>query len=441
MQNSMYYTTTGLTSLPGYMGGGHLDQYGRQQYGLGKLVRKITKPIANVLDKVIPNEIKPALPFVAAAVPFMFPAFTAGLGSLGGLIQNQFAQGALGSALLKAGADLSQEGAAQRGLNPVTLGLSALTGGFAQPGGTASLGLDSLRATPGFNLDMAANPELANLSPAALRPADAAALVGQYGPEAASIQGSLGPIANTGTPLSILDQAQNAAITGAEKIGKFIEVPEGGVSILDNPIEAAKKLATPIATTASEQAYITAQKALDEYNSKLGNIQNMKSADLAERRNAVIKYMQLAGFGQSDIDSALLRSGLKKGGRAGYDSGGSTIPKFVPMDLESVALRLFGKNLDNLSFIEKQAVRDYIDDNKPKKAKGGIMNLGGKEMDLRAAGGFVPIGKKERADDVPARLSKNEFVFTAKAVRNAGGGDIRKGAKKMYQLMKHLEAR
>ena len=51
------------------------------------------------------------------------------------------------------------------------------------------------------------------------------------------------------------------------------------------------------------------------------------------------------------------------------------------------------------------------------------------EMDLRK-GGFVPLGKKERADDVPARLSKNEFVFTAKAVRNAGGGDVKKGAKK-----------
>jgi hypothetical protein len=63
------------------------------------------------------------------------------------------------------------------------------------------------------------------------------------------------------------------------------------------------------------------------------------------------------------------------------------------------------------------------------------------EMDYRAKGGFVPIGKKERADDVPARLSKNEFVFTAKAVRNAGGGDIRKGAKRMYQLMNKLEAR
>jgi hypothetical protein len=78
-------------------------------------------------------------------------------------------------------------------------------------------------------------------------------------------------------------------------------------------------------------------------------------------------------------------------------------------------------------------------------AMGGIMNLkmGGTpvEMDLRAKGGFVPIGKKERADDVPARLSKNEFVFTAKAVRNAGGGDIREGARKMYNLMNKLEAR
>jgi hypothetical protein len=64
-------------------------------------------------------------------------------------------------------------------------------------------------------------------------------------------------------------------------------------------------------------------------------------------------------------------------------------------------------------------------------ADGGLMNLGGKEMDLRG-GGFVPIGKKERADDVPARLSKNEFVMTADAVRGAGGGDINKGAKRMY---------
>jgi len=74
-----------------------------------------------------------------------------------------------------------------------------------------------------------------------------------------------------------------------------------------------------------------------------------------------------------------------------------------------------------------------------KKAEGGIMDLGGFEMDLRG-GGFVPMGAKEKADDVPARLSKNEFVMTADAVRAAGGGSIDKGADKMYKTMKQLES-
>ena len=72
-------------------------------------------------------------------------------------------------------------------------------------------------------------------------------------------------------------------------------------------------------------------------------------------------------------------------------------------------------------------------------AEGGILDLGGMEKDYRE-GGFVPIGAEERADDVPARLSKNEFVFTADAVRNAGGGDIDKGAEVMQNMMDNLEA-
>ena len=69
-----------------------------------------------------------------------------------------------------------------------------------------------------------------------------------------------------------------------------------------------------------------------------------------------------------------------------------------------------------------------------------LLDIGGKEMDLRAEGGFVPIGRMEKADDVPARLSKNEFVFTADAVRNAGNGNVDKGAEVMYKTMKNLEA-
>ena len=67
------------------------------------------------------------------------------------------------------------------------------------------------------------------------------------------------------------------------------------------------------------------------------------------------------------------------------------------------------------------------------------MDLGGMEKDYRQEGGFVPIGGKEKADDVPARLSKNEFVFTADAVRAAGGGDIDQGAEVMENVMKNLE--
>ena len=63
------------------------------------------------------------------------------------------------------------------------------------------------------------------------------------------------------------------------------------------------------------------------------------------------------------------------------------------------------------------------------------------EADMRYTGGFMPYGAKEKADDVPARLSKNEFVFTADAVRAAGGGSVNEGAKKMYQTMKQLEAK
>ena len=62
------------------------------------------------------------------------------------------------------------------------------------------------------------------------------------------------------------------------------------------------------------------------------------------------------------------------------------------------------------------------------------------EADMRYTGGFMPYGAAEKADDVPARLSKNEFVFTADAVKAAGGGSIQKGAQRMYNTMKQLEA-
>jgi len=75
---------------------------------------------------------------------------------------------------------------------------------------------------------------------------------------------------------------------------------------------------------------------------------------------------------------------------------------------------------------------------RPTKQESGLGGLP-IEADMRYTGGFMPYGAVEKADDVPARLSKNEFVFTADAVRAAGGGSVQQGAKKMYDAMKKLE--
>ena len=93
---------------------------------------------------------------------------------------------------------------------------------------------------------------------------------------------------------------------------------------------------------------------------------------------------------------------------------------------------------DAMMVVQSQ-LNSFANGGRISKAEGGIMDLGGLEKDYRNTGGFVEIGAKEKADDVPARLSVNEFVFTADAVRNAGGGDIDEGAKVMENVMKHLE--
>ena len=122
--------------------------------------------------------------------------------------------------------------------------------------------------------------------------------------------------------------------------------------------------------------------------------------------------------------------------------------------LNQMAIDMFNKPLDQLNDREKEMILSFM---KPKAKKGGLMRqnlalgtrptvqesgLGGLpiEADMRYSGGFMPYGAREKADDVPARLSKNEFVFTADAVRAAGGGSVQKGAQKMYNTMKQLEA-
>jgi hypothetical protein len=110
------------------------------------------------------------------------------------------------------------------------------------------------------------------------------------------------------------------------------------------------------------------------------------------------------------------------GGRIGYEDGG--IGNIIH---QATREGFFGNNM---------LAAGGVPTGEPRQNTQGIH-----EIDFRKRGGYVPpIGIKEKADDIPAMLSNNEFVFTADAVRNAGHGDVNKGAKRMYHLMKHLEA-
>ena len=144
------------------------------------------------------------------------------------------------------------------------------------------------------------------------------------------------------------------------------------------------------------------------------------------------------------------KKGMAKGGRVGYADGSQ--PQISQQQVAmAITMLKKGADMDTISSVTGiptqmiQAVISKLQQGVQKQAPGGIAGYktgGIPEIDYRDKGGYVPpVGKKEREDDIPAMLSNNEFVFTANAVRNAGGGDVKEGAKKMYALMKKLEGK
>ena len=123
-----------------------------------------------------------------------------------------------------------------------------------------------------------------------------------------------------------------------------------------------------------------------------------------------------------------------------FKKGGKVI-KIMP---DSIIWKGKAKDYPGIHEVIKQNRKKKTGPGVQKKAKGGIMNKNllntGMDKDMRV-GGFIPEGTKEKADDVPARLSKNEFVMTADAVKAAGGGSVNQGAKRMYQLMNNLQGK
>ena len=387
-------------------------------------LKKITRPISRVLDKVIPNEIKPALPFLAAAAPFMAP----GLMSLGG---NTMLSRALISGGLNLGSQLAQEGS-EGDFDALSLAMASGIGALSAPGSPGkAIGVD--KPVAGFDSPVYAS-------------GTGTQSAGEY----------LRGLSDSG---GITDQALNFLGTGADKLAGLSEglaadgiFSKAGAKALSIPLtQGTMDLAS------AENRRFNKQQIIDD---ALGTLE--EGADDAARASAIRLAMQQYGFTEDEITETIASAGYADGGTVGIMSmkrglvdgpGGysgdwitkksknwiTKKEKFDLADLESLQDDEEDEDNDGIQWIKK---KDTSGSNKwiQKKADGGLMNLGGKEMDLRG-GGFVPIGKKERADDVPARLSKNEFVMTADAVRAAGGGSINKGAKRMYDLMNNLEAR
>ena len=227
-------------------------------------------------------------------------------------------------------------------------------------------------------------------------------------------------------------KALTANVPGMEQLGKSLQPSKFASMIGKNPFGAitAVSALAGLLTPAQEAE---AQRIADE-----------AGIDIAEIRANPDKY--------------LARAFKADGGRMEYVEAGAVMSK---EDMEKMAKSPLYKGFKTMYGVSPDMAKDnkeYKDKFKQfeqlfKKGyqKGGdvepvakktmpLLDMDGMEKDYRETGGFVDIGRMERADDVPARLSKNEFVFTADAVRNAGEGDIDKGAEVMYNMMKNLEA-
>ena len=152
------------------------------------------------------------------------------------------------------------------------------------------------------------------------------------------------------------------------------------------------------------------------------------------------------------------------GGRVGLSDGTPMKMASMDDDYEQEFMKIVGEFMEK-GFSQQEAIEAAKDELERKSiaiggrvglAQGDIARAAGimgnlpvrqnkagvTELDLRETGGFIPpVGIKEKADDVPAMLSNNEFVFTADAVRAAGGGSVNKGAQILYDKMKQLESK
>jgi len=407
-------------------------------------LKKITRPISRVLDKIVPNEIKPALPFLAAAAPFMAP------GIMGAFGNTMLSRGLIAGGL-NLGSQLAQEGS-EGEFDALSLAMASGIGALSAPGSTGGRAIGDTGKS--YSQYMGGD----KLASAGTQSA------GDY----------LRGLSNSG---GMTDQTLNFLGTGADKLAGLSEglAADGIFSKA-----GAKALSIPLTQgtydlAVAENRRLEKQQAIDDAEASAA-----EGASNAQRAAAIRQSMEAYGFTDDEIEDAIYAAGYKTGGRVGFEFGGITdaveaveeTPKEFLVDKLKVTVqpgqseemgilnamfndidgamsderkmefyKLYIPQLYRRGEISEEVYEGMKEDIFGEgKAEGGIMDLGGREMDMRG-GGFIPIGKKEKADDVPARLSKNEFVMTADAVRAAGGGSVNEGAKRMYETMNRLEAK
>ena len=243
-----------------------------------------------------------------------------------------------------------------------------------------------------------------------------------------------------------------------KSIGKAVKGVVRGVK--DNPLLAAAALNfAPMLLPGGKPFF---GLGLTEGKFNIGNILGLKEG--ADKMNALkvggagaIITGLLSGMEQQEGESnedfenrkAQVKDQLNVQFRRLYPQGGNESDEDYDIRIGALVQGADDQTIDVGNMAEGGRVnRAMGSDEKVEMASGieglpiNINSKGVKEVDLRETGGFIPpVGIKEKADDIPAMLSNNEFVFTADAVRAAGGGSVNKGAQRMYDLMKNLESK
>ena len=274
-------------------------------------------------------------------------------------------------------------------------------------------------------------------------------------------------------PLRSIVERGPARIASQSGLGKLLgkvglTTETGGITGLGKMLGAGSLVGYFTSKGASEEE--AKELAQDVYRGEGLGFDQIKK-DIAAYRGGGLDASQMAQRGYRFLTPRNFVGA--KGGRVGLRSGGDPLPEDPTKPINPFGPKPTGPVLPNkMAEIPKglsynDAVKTFTLSNgrKPKSvqelikffknrklsAMGGIMDMpmgnmrrnqaGVMERDYRDKGGFVPVGVKEKADDVPAMLSKNEFVMTADAVRGAGDGNIKKGAQRMYDLMKQNEGK